>query len=98
MLNRISDNKPARIYQHCALGVVSDIACCIRFFIKLRVADRACHLNAAHNVVHLDNRIISLLTNKFYIDRIICFDTGEIRIRTARLLLPGNLMVLMAAK
>ena len=98
MLHRLSDINPAGIYQYCALGIVGNIACCIRTFIKLRVADRAAHLNAAHNVVHLDSRLLSLLAKEFYFDRIICLGAGKIRIRTARLLLPGHLMVLMAAK
>ena len=98
LLHRLSDINPAGINPHCALSVVGDIACCIRAFIKLRVADRAAHLNAAHNVVHLDNRLLSLLAKEFYFDRIIGLGAGKIRIRTARLLLPGNLMVLMAAK
>ena len=77
---------------------MGDIACCIRTLIKLRVADRAAHLNAAHNVVYLDNRLISLLANEFYFDRIIGLGAGKIRLRTARFFPPGNLMVLMAAK
>ena len=41
LLHRLSDINPAGINPHCALSVVGDIACCIRAFIKLRVADRA---------------------------------------------------------